>query len=87
MSSDIRAAQSVTSARCAQERQLLDRFLSLFTEVQHGEGIGALLLGANIFLLLGAYYILKTVREALILSEGGAEIKAYSAAAQPLYCY
>jgi AAA family ATP:ADP antiporter len=41
-----------------------------------------LLLGANIFLLLGAYYILKTVREALILSEGGAEIKSYSAAAQ-----
>src|SRR5262245_53441314 len=64
------------------KRKLADRFLSLFTEVRNGEGIGALLLDANVFLLLAAYYILKTVREALILSEGGAEIKAYSSAAQ-----
>ena len=63
-------------------RRLTDRFLSLFTEVQNGEGIGALLLGAYVYLLLEAYYILKTVREALILSEGGAELKAYSSAAQ-----
>ena len=65
-----------------QTRHLTDRFLSLFTEVHNGEGIGALLLGANVFLLLEAYYILKTVREALILSEGSAESKAYSSAAQ-----
>jgi ATP:ADP antiporter, AAA family len=64
------------------EKQLTDRLLSLFTEVQNGEGIGALLLAANVFLLLEAYYILKTVREALVLSEGGAEAKAYSSAAQ-----
>src|SRR6266403_590398 len=64
------------------EKQLTDRFLSLFTEVHGGEGIGALLLGAYVFLLLEAYYILKTVREALILSEGSAETKAYSSAAQ-----
>jgi len=64
------------------KRRLADRFLSLFTEVRSGEGIGALLLAANVFLLLAAYYILKTVREALILSQGGAEIKAYSSAAQ-----
>jgi ATP:ADP antiporter, AAA family len=62
--------------------KLSDRFLSLFAEVRAGEGIGALLLGANVYLLLAAYYVLKTVREALILSEGGAEIKAYSSAAQ-----
>jgi len=37
---------------------------------------------AYVFLLLESYYMLKTVREALILSEGGAEIKSYSAAAQ-----
>jgi AAA family ATP:ADP antiporter len=37
---------------------------------------------ANIFLLLGSYYLLKTVREALILSESGAEVKSYSAGAQ-----
>jgi AAA family ATP:ADP antiporter len=63
-------------------RTLPDRFLSLFAEVRGGEGIGALLLAANVYLLLESYYILKTVREALILSEGGAEIKAYSSAAQ-----
>ena len=32
--------------------------------------------------LLGSYYLLKTVREALILSEKGAEVKSYSGAAQ-----
>jgi ATP:ADP antiporter, AAA family len=64
------------------KKNLADRFLSLFAEVRSGEGIGALLLGANVYLVLEAYYILKTVREALILSEGGAEIKTYSSAAQ-----
>ena len=64
------------------KRELTDRFLSGFATVRHGEGIGALLLGGHVFLLLSAYYILKTVREGLILSEGGAEIKAYSSAVQ-----
>lgn len=44
--------------------------------------MGALLLAANVFLLLTAYYILKTVRESLILSEGGAEVKAYASGGQ-----
>ena len=64
------------------KRELTDKFLSAFATVRPGEGIGALLLAAHVFLLLSAYYILKTVREGLILSEGGAEIKAYSSAAQ-----
>jgi ATP:ADP antiporter, AAA family len=72
----------VPPARVQPKRQFTDRLLSLFTEVHSGEGIGALLLAANVFLLLEAYYILKTVREALVLSEGGAEAKAYSSAAQ-----
>ncbi len=47
-----------------------------------GEGVTALLLMLNIFLLLAAYYLLKTIREPLILNEpGGAEVKSYSAAA------
>jgi ATP/ADP translocase len=37
---------------------------------------------ANVFLLLFAYYVLKTVREALILTESGAQVKAYSSAGQ-----
>lgn len=63
-------------------RPLLDRFLSIFTVVESGEGLGAVVLTINVFLLLGSYYILKTVREPLILAEGSAELKAYAAAAQ-----
>ena len=51
----------------------LDRFLNLFTVVRPGESRTALLLGTNVFLILLAYYILKTVREALILAEGTAK--------------
>lgn len=64
-------------------RALVDRCLSLFSEVRDGEGAGALLLTANVFLLLGTYYILKTIREPLILGQpGGAEIKSYAAIPQ-----
>jgi AAA family ATP:ADP antiporter len=56
--------------------------LGVFTEVRGGEGLTALLLMFNVFLLLAAYYLLKTIREPLILSvPGGAEVKSYSAAA------
>ncbi len=60
----------------------LDRFLSLFTQVRPGESRTALMLALNVFLILMAYYILKTVREALILGEGSAELKSYMSAAQ-----
>jgi AAA family ATP:ADP antiporter len=62
----------------------LERFLSLFSDVRSGEGGTALLLAFNVFLLLGAYYMLKPAREALILAEFGAEQKAYAAAGQAL---
>jgi len=61
-----------------------ERVLSLFTDVRAGEGLTALLLALNLFVLLGSYYLLKTVRESLILSEQGAEVKSYSAAGQAL---
>lgn len=61
-----------------------DRLLGLFAVVEPGEGTGALLLSLNVFLLLAAYYLLKTVREVFVLTEGGAEVKAYSAAGQAL---
>jgi AAA family ATP:ADP antiporter len=60
----------------------LERLLNLFTVVRPGEARTALLLGLNVFLILMAYYILKTVREALILGEGTAELKSYLAAGQ-----
>ncbi len=62
----------------------LDRALSLFADVHSGEGAGVLLLALNAFLLLTAYYLIKPVREALILTGGGAEVKSYSSAGQAL---
>ncbi len=62
----------------------LDRALSLVTDVRSGEGLGALLLATNLFLLLAFYSVLKIIRDALILSEGGAELGSYSAAGQAL---
>jgi len=65
-------------------KTVLDRFLSLFATVHQGEGLTAFLLATNVFILLTAYYIIKPVREALILSNGGAEIKSYAGAVQAL---
>ncbi len=66
----------------AKARSGLERFLGLFTDVHAGEGKTALLLSLNIFLILMAYYVLKPVREALILGEGSAELKTYMSAVQ-----
>jgi ATP:ADP antiporter, AAA family len=62
----------------------LDRALRLFTDVRAGEAGTALLLTLNIFLILAAYYIIKPLREALILSDEGAEVKSYAAAGQAI---
>ena len=67
----------------------LERFLGLFADVRLGEGGTALLLALNVFLLLVSYYLLKVVREPLILLGGafglkGATLKAAAAAAQAL---
>lgn len=63
-------------------RSPLERFLGLFAEVRAGEGATVLLLALNVFLLLTTYYLIKPVREALILAGGGAELKAYTTAGQ-----
>jgi len=63
---------------------IVEKGLSLLADVRAGEGVGVLLLALNSFLLLMSYYLLKTVREPLILTQGGAEVKVYSAAAQAL---
>jgi AAA family ATP:ADP antiporter len=62
----------------------LDRALAPFADVRAGEGLTALLMLANIFLLLVCYSIIKTVREPLILLGGGAEVRSYTAAGQAL---
>jgi len=61
---------------------VLERALSVVTEVHAGEGVTAVLLTAALFLLLMAYYIIKPVREALILQHpAGAEYKSWLGAA------
>ena len=77
-------AAALRSSGRPQEHGRLDRWLGLFTDVEAGEGLGALLLAANICCLLASYYLLKTARESLILSEGSAEVKSYAAAVQAL---
>ena len=70
--------------------------LGLFTQVHPGEGARAVLMLLNIFLILVCYYVIKTVREPLILTTdvpswlkaigiaGPAEVKTYAAAGQAL---
>ena len=61
----------------------LERTLRLFSDVREGEGPRLLALTLNVFLILVAYYVMKPVREVLILAQpGGAELKSYAYAAQ-----
>ncbi len=66
-----------------------ERFLRLFTDVQPGEGPTALLMFANVFLILCAYYLVKPLREGWIAISGipalsKMEVKAYSSFGQSL---
>lgn len=75
--------ESVRAAPITPPTRPLARLLRLFTDVQDGEGGQALLLAVNVFLILTAYYVMKPVREALILTQpGGAELKSYALAMQ-----
>ena len=66
----------------SERKTIVERALSVIAEVRAGEGAGVLLLSLNVFLLLAAYYFIRPVRNALILTQGGAEIRSYSAAGQ-----
>jgi AAA family ATP:ADP antiporter len=70
--------------RAPQEKNAFEKLLSLFSDVNAGEGGTVALLFVNAFIMMGLYYILKPVREGLILSGFGAVIKSYSSAAQAL---
>jgi AAA family ATP:ADP antiporter len=70
----------------------LERFLRIFSDIRTGEGPAGLLLMANIFLVLAAYYFIKPVREGwLSISDVGQlskmEIKAYSSLGQSLVLF
>src|SRR5262245_22072419 len=63
-------------------KSVVERALSVFADVRAGEGTTTLLLTLNVFLLLAGYSVMKPARDGLILTEGGAELASYSAAAQ-----
>lgn len=65
-------------------RSSLERLLSRVVPVRAGEGAVVALMFVKILLLLFAYYLLKPVREALVLTEGSAEVRSYALAAQAL---
>ena len=75
---------SAPAAHAVERRSVLEQALAPFAQVRAGEAMTALLLMINVFLLLTAYYVIKVVREPLILAGGGAEVKSYSAAGQAL---
>ncbi len=59
-----------------------DRMLRVFADVRPGEGLTAVLLAANVLIILLAYYVLKPVREALILGQESPEMKSYLSVGQ-----
>jgi ATP:ADP antiporter, AAA family len=72
----------------ASEPAWLSRALRPITEVHPGEAVTALLLTVNVFCLLSSYYVLKPLREDLILAmASGAEYKAYMSGAIALLLF
>jgi AAA family ATP:ADP antiporter len=56
----------------------LDRFLSRFTWLRPGEGRSVVAFFTYALLMMVSYYILKTIREPLLLTGSGAEMKSYA---------
>lgn len=78
-----------SDANAGAELSNLERFLRLFANVRANEGLTSLILVANLFLILMAYYFIKPVREGWLsvsLFKGltSLEVKAYSAFGQSL---
>lgn len=57
---------------------LFERSLTLFTSVRPGEGRIVMLMLTQVFLLLHGYYLIRVVRDTLILVEGSPEIRSYA---------
>lgn len=74
----------MTDSGAPPPKSLVERLLSPIADVRHGEAASVLLMTLLMFLLLGAYYLIKTAREIFILTEGGAEVKSYSSAGQAI---
>jgi len=59
-----------------------ERCLTLLAPLRPGEGRCVAILWLQAFSLMLAYYLIRPVREALILTEGGAEFRSYAVAVQ-----
>jgi AAA family ATP:ADP antiporter len=59
----------------------LDRFLGRFTRMRPGEGRSVALFFGYALLMMFSYYILKTIREPLLLTGSSAAMKSYATAA------
>lgn len=59
----------------------LDRRVGLFTKLRPGEGRSVVLFFLFALLVMLSYYILKTIREPLLLTRASAEMKSYAYAA------
>ena len=75
--------------RCGREHTVdrrqsftFERCLAWLAPVQPGEGRCVAILWLQAFALMLAYYLIRPVREALILAEGGAELRSYAVAVQ-----
>ena len=66
------------------EPSLLRRLVGKIAPVKRDELLTVVILTLNVFVLLTCYYVLKVLREPLILLGGGAELKAYASAGQTL---
>ena len=62
----------------------LERCLACFAPVHAREGRAVVILFLQAFALMLAYYLVRPVREALILTQGGAEFRSYAVAVQAL---
>jgi AAA family ATP:ADP antiporter len=66
------------------EPSLPRRLLGKIAPVRRDEIATVVILMVNVFVLLTCYYVLKVLREPMILLGGGAELKAYASAGQTL---
>jgi AAA family ATP:ADP antiporter len=62
----------------------LERFLNRFTWLQPGEGRSVVAFFTYALLMMVSYYILKTIREPLLLTSSSAEMKSYAYAGTAL---
>jgi AAA family ATP:ADP antiporter len=62
----------------------LDHFLNRFSQLRPGEGRSVVAFFCYALLMMVSYYILKTIREPLLLTDSSAEMKSYAYAATAL---